>query len=126
MDPTDTAQVAGYASSFRYSDPEQFRKLAADFIATNPMDVAVSRLLGMMADDCQSPMERVRLLERMQTQLVGGGQAPDFADEYENRIKMWQLFLVYAGDEPEKALNFAREMRRAFPKDEVSISQRSW
>ncbi len=99
--PNDESAAFIYTTGGRAQDVAEFRRLSEDFMKRFPNSGRGAALLGMLAEDAQTPGERIAILERIHKQYPKG-----------QSTNMRALMEEYAKSDPAKAVAFAREMAK--------------
>ena len=111
LNPKDIASGYDYITTFYHEDRAKFFELAEQYIAKNPESAPSAALLTALADAQPDDAQRTVYREKILQTYVRNGKP------WQNlTIPMRALFETYNGTDPAKALAFAEEQAKIYPR----------
>jgi len=110
-DPRNAEYLFSYAYSLKESDPAESQRHLAEVVQKFPHSEDAAEALYYLANQAGSTRDRIRYLETLRRNF------PPNKFEWASS-GMEELFEVYDGSAPEKALALARKMTKSMPKDD--------
>lgn len=117
LDPANAEAASTYAQSLQFTDPPRFRQLVEQFSKRFPRDSNCTYLLYQLENTEPTTAERIQVLVRMRRSYVDrpvSTAGMDEPDVFTNWLEesMADLFNLYAPNDPQGALDLAREMQK--------------